>query len=776
MRIRRLALTMLISIPVIVLAPPAVAHHDVPLNNCPFPWSSEDQLTHLPLVSPQSGEDCWRPVIWPGTGKLLSRQDLYQHAESYEGLGFSRNFLWYAERTSIELRNYRSSSWAGCNHLPVGVGTFCGSVNFSRLEDDFKLDTENPTLTVLKHGHTWLALSCGNVVLTGSAEIPVPTITARKFHDLNDDGARNGVEPYLADWPFRLVQETSIDPTNPLAIPLQRSTDTSGTVTFRLDGLSPGRYRVEELNQDGWVATGPESRTVEVHEGIGDGQIFAGEFGNTRITDAEKAHFTLLDPPMRIDVLTDTDLTVRSTIRNNGPGGPVAITEHLEVTAPDDCEVTVNPAQRQLSLAAGQTAVVDATVTVNCGLPSNHSFEFSNQVVVDDGARESDPKNNQNAFEWTVPVYAESDVSVSNVAVACPDSSLTGNAFQCVVTGRVSNSGPYGPIDVGAALDLTGPPDCNLAGRTASAVELGMLDVSEFSEVSRTFDVTCADRSFHDFEGEVAAHALDPHVTDAPGNNSAAAGAQVEVFQDADLKATDVHVECNEEVGTTRFTCRADVDLVNAGPADNVRSIVTADLDLSNECTVEPDRHQETSIRVLTVGVDYSEQFTWDVICPASDLLHPFQVTTDVLVALGEDPHAVDEPGPQSDIHVVPTCVQTVNPHGKQIPQAPGQGQNEDGFYEVGSLPAFLGQEVFIRDSGSGQTFGPFQPGTRVKYVEANGSEPSIEAMAGNRSVNNGSAKAVDYQIKGQGDMVVVVIDEDGGEVLTSCLVPPFPK
>jgi len=127
-------------------------------------------------------------------------------------------------------------------------------------------------------------------------------------------------------------------------------------------------------------------------------------------------------------------------------------------------------------------------------------------------------------------------------------------------------------------------------------------------------------------------------------------------------------------------------------------------------------------------------------------------------------------------------CVETVNPAGKKIPKAPGkggQGQNQDGFYEVGAeddlSPTDLIQ-LFVIDSASGARFGPFSDGTRIKYTEANGANPRVRPMAGNNG-RGGSATAVDYHIWGNGDAEVIAVDVAGNTGPTaSCLVPPAPK
>jgi hypothetical protein len=121
-------------------------------------------------------------------------------------------------------------------------------------------------------------------------------------------------------------------------------------------------------------------------------------------------------------------------------------------------------------------------------------------------------------------------------------------------------------------------------------------------------------------------------------------------------------------------------------------------------------------------------------------------------------------------------CVETVNPHGRTVPPA-GQrspGQNEDGFYELLAVDAVDPNPfVFVTDSGSGTTFGPFPSGTRIKYTQAPGATPSIRPRDG----NNGQAVAVNWHIKGTGDALVYAVDISGNQAAAvSCLVPPPPK
>ena len=126
-------------------------------------------------------------------------------------------------------------------------------------------------------------------------------------------------------------------------------------------------------------------------------------------------------------------------------------------------------------------------------------------------------------------------------------------------------------------------------------------------------------------------------------------------------------------------------------------------------------------------------------------------------------------------------CTETTNPHGQTVPPAgsttlpgPKGGQNEDGFYEL------LAEDlidpdvaVFVVDLGSGTVFGPFAPGTKIKYTQAPGSTPSSSQMGS----SNGQAGAIAWHIIGTGDAAMYAVDESGNQSANvSCLVPPPPK
>lgn len=120
------------------------------------------------------------------------------------------------------------------------------------------------------------------------------------------------------------------------------------------------------------------------------------------------------------------------------------------------------------------------------------------------------------------------------------------------------------------------------------------------------------------------------------------------------------------------------------------------------------------------------------------------------------------------------SCDPSVNPHGNHVPGAPGnggQGQNQDGFYQLNSADPILdcAVELTVYD-GSGFVFaGPFDPGDTIKYTQDD-SIPQVQKTIG------GPNSAVRWHLIGHGDLTVQSTDSSGNTASAVCLVPPPPK
>jgi hypothetical protein len=126
------------------------------------------------------------------------------------------------------------------------------------------------------------------------------------------------------------------------------------------------------------------------------------------------------------------------------------------------------------------------------------------------------------------------------------------------------------------------------------------------------------------------------------------------------------------------------------------------------------------------------------------------------------------------------SCVESVNPHGSNIPPAgsttlPGAkgGQNEDGFYRLIAVDAVDPHpQIFVGTAATPALFGPFASGTTVKITEAPGGTPAIKPMGS----SDGQAGAVSAHIRLNADALITAFDASGGAASVTCLVPPPPK
>jgi hypothetical protein len=114
------------------------------------------------------------------------------------------------------------------------------------------------------------------------------------------------------------------------------------------------------------------------------------------------------------------------------------------------------------------------------------------------------------------------------------------------------------------------------------------------------------------------------------------------------------------------------------------------------------------------------------------------------------------------------TCVQSVNPSGKNVPAAgdnPKSGQNPDGFYQVGATDVCTLASAVTITLGS-VTLGQ---GETIKITQSPG-------QSGVTLVNEMGQLAIKHFRVGPGDAVITATDAAGNVATVSCLVPPPPK
>jgi len=157
--------------------------------------------------------------------------------------------------------------------------------------------------------------------------------------------------------------------------------------------------------------------------------------------------------------------------------------------------------------------------------------------------------------------------------------------------------------------------------------------------VSSKWNVTCANRSYHDFTASAKAvldhlHVIDPDATD----NEGSATDRVEVFERVDLSVADIRLTCTErQYQTQAFDCTSKVTVANAGPADAVHTLTTVTFGAPADCTITPDIGQQQT-HVLNAGTTATFTKDWTVTC--TENRRHLLSTTAVITA--DEPHPED--------------------------------------------------------------------------------------------------------------------------------------
>ena len=167
-----------------------------------------------------------------------------------------------------------------------------------------------------------------------------------------------------------------------------------------------------------------------------------------------------VDPPAEINVSQDVDVTLRKTLHNNGPDGPVNVSILAEADAPSGCTATPDTENPTSAILPVSTAVVvDEVWTLHCTQPSTHVFTFSNSIeVTDPHVEDTDLSNNSASAGLSVDVIAQADVKISSQQLISPPTELdVSQDVDVTLRKTLHNNGGYEPVDGGIESGGGGP-------------------------------------------------------------------------------------------------------------------------------------------------------------------------------------------------------------------------------------------------------------------------------------------------------------------------------
>lgn len=585
------------------------------------------------MIHSTCGRDTY--IIDPGLHTELTPNDIRQAESYYLAYGFNRNFIWYAP-TGQQQFHSDADEWSHCiDNMAQDVPCAPDRVDYHQIGIAF---SERPiVLPSLTYDGSFIALPCGNFSRDKSGK-PVPVISGHKYHDANRNGVRDAGEPGLPGWTITLHRDHS-DAGQGTGAVATTTTDGNGYYEFRLDGHLPGNYALTEESRGGWTRTsGPERHGIRVNPNIGAARFDGHDFGNVETTaDAVKVAFDVVGPPTEMTADTEHTLRVRALLENRGPAPIIEVQDAISASGPPDCSFrTPPPATRQLVL--GRPVEVIFEVRVTCLDPSFHPLTFQNALTVTTpGVTDPDPASNHRTTSATIAVIDEANAGIDDARLDCVSRTYVTDQFECTVTAVAINRGDHGPANTDVLLGLTGPADCTLTpnGPTSHETSLHQAPVT----VSSKWNVTCANRSYHDFTASAKAvldhlHVIDPDATD----NEGSATDRVEVFERTDLSVTDIRLTCTErQYQTQALDCTTTTTVANAGPADAVHTLTTVTFGAPADCTITPDTGQQQT-HVLNAGTTATFTKDWTVTC--TENRRHLLSTTAVITA--DEPHPED--------------------------------------------------------------------------------------------------------------------------------------
>ncbi len=341
--------------------------------------------------------------------------------------------------------------------------------------------------------------------------------------------------------------------------------------------------------------------------------------------DVKVVGVTVLSPPAAIDVSEDVDITVRSTLHNNGSYGPVAVEVRQTPTSPADCQISPSePQTRQVDLPASVDVTVDEPFSIHCSEKSTHTFTFETDIVRAKNPHVVDPNeaNNSGSTQLTVEAWGIADLKIVDQQVAdAPAEIPVSQDVQITLDEVIHNNGLYGPVDAVAEMTVTIPPDCTVEP-TTHIQELYNVPVSTEVVHSSPFTIHCYDVSSHEFVFNSELRLSGTHVRDPNPDNDAASTHLVL----ASVGHTDIKIVSIGFVNPpTTIPTGQNVDITlrkhihNNGPWEPVDITIDASATAPTSCTIDP-KNVPGSLSAVPVSVDQVVDEVWTVNCSQEGL------------------------------------------------------------------------------------------------------------------------------------------------------------
>jgi len=146
-------------------------------------------------------------------------------------------------------------------------GLFLGTYKVREVsQSGWTMTTANPSdIVVNTSGQTFTGINIGNFQNV--------TISGMKFNDVNGNGVKDAGDTGLQGWTIYL--DANNDSTLNTG---EVSTQTDGSGNYSFTGLTPGTYRVREVQQSGWTRTTANPSAIVAQSGTSVSNVNFGNF------------------------------------------------------------------------------------------------------------------------------------------------------------------------------------------------------------------------------------------------------------------------------------------------------------------------------------------------------------------------------------------------------------------------------------------------------------------------------------------------------------------
>jgi hypothetical protein len=274
----------------------------------------------------------------------------------------------------------------------------------------------------------------------------------------------------------------------------------------------------------------------------------------------------LVNPPWEILVSQDVDVTLRKTLHNNGPVGPVSVSISTAASTPAGCAAAPGPANPgSANLPISTDVVIDEVWTIHCSSLSVYQFRFDNSITINTShVSDPNPANDAASTHLTVHAKGQADVKISAQQLVNPPTEIpVSQDVDVTLRKTLHNNGPFGPVAVSISASGAAPVGCTANPDPANPGSTN-LPVSTVVVIDEVWTIRCSNLGPHLFSFDNSIEFMTDLLIDpSTVNNTASTSWSVDVSGPPTsvslAAAADAHISKDQHRETSRTPEQPDV-------------------------------------------------------------------------------------------------------------------------------------------------------------------------------------------------------------------------